>query len=766
MRPSSRRRPQALSCAALCALALSLAIGARADDDAARLLAPGDGLTPGLGLKLQRSLLQQWKQSKDERPAFLMADRLEGRAGEETTATGNAELRRATQVLNADWLKYWSDDDTVFARGNVRLTRINGDAITGPEMKLKLDANTGYFDKPEYSFGQYTAHGSADRIVFDGENRYRLENGTFTTCPAGQEDWILRTRDIELDYTRDVGVARGATVSFMGVPVLSTPWVDFPLTSRRKTGFLSPTFGTTGKSGAEVTTPFYWNIAPNMDATIAPRVMTKRGVQLNSEFRYLDENYHGEARVEWLPSDRLKGTDRFGLALEHSQNFGNGFSGGLNLNKVSDDSYFTDLATRIAMTSQANLLRDGYLKYYGGWWSGIARIQSFQTLQDPAAPIDPPYHRTPQLLVSALRPAAGGDFSFLGEFVDFSHPTKVTGSRLSLYPSFSLPLDTAAAYVTPKFGVRFVEYGLHNTANNPVAGDNTFSRTVPVFSVDSGVTFERDMALSGNKLVQTLEPRLYYLHVPYRDQSAFPIFDTALADLNLMQLFSENTFVGGDRIADANQLTAAVSSRLIQADNGQERVRVTVGQRFYFEQQKVTLDNTTPARPAGASDFIAAITGKLTDHISLDTSLQYNLQEKRTERSGVSLRYYPELGKVLNAGFRYQRDVLQQVDVSAQWPVWGNVSLVGRYNYSIRDRRVLEEIGGVEYNGGCWVARLVMQRYALSTLSSTTAVFVQLELNGLSKIGSNPLESLKRNIPGYSRINQPIAADSGFSLYE
>ena len=405
------------------------------------------------------------------------------------------------------------------------------------------------------------------------------------------------------------------------------------------------------------------------------------------------------------------------------------------------------------------------MTYGTGWWSALARVQSFQTLQDPLAPITPPYRRTPQLQVNAQRPVVGGDFSFLGEYVNFVHPSLVSGSRISLFPGFALPFTSASAYITPKVGVRFSEYDLRNNANNFNAGNNTFSVTVPTFSLDAGVTYERDVSFGGGKFIQTLEPRLYYLKVPYRNQSAAPNFDTAIADLNLMQVFSDNSYVGGDRTSDANQLTVAVSTRMIQADNGQERLRGTLGQRFYFDQQRVTLNSTTPARTE-RSDTVAALTTRLMDRLQMDASWQYNPTDGRTERTGVTVRYLPGLGKALNVGYQYNRNVLQNIDVSTQWPIGGNMSVVGRYNYSIQDGRILEGLGGVEYNGGCWVGRFVVQRYAVSTLSSTTALFVQLELNGLSKIGSNPLESLKRNIPGYSRINQPLAAEPGFSLYE
>jgi LPS-assembly protein len=719
-----------------------------------------------LHLKLQRNLLLQWKTSKEERPGFLSADHIEGHANEETIAEGNAELRRATQVMTADWMRYTAGDDSVLAKGNVVLTRINGDTITGPEMQLKLDTHVGYFDVPQYTLGKYLAHGSSRKLDFKGEDHYFLTLASFTTCPAGKEAWVMKAADLDIDYTKDLGIVHDAEVIFMGVPLLYTPWADFSLSNKRKSGFLSPTFGTTGKSGFEALTPYYWNIAPNMDATFSPREMTKRGVQLISEFRYLEEKFRGEAHFEYLPYDRITGTERFGASLVHSQNFGNGFTGSLNVNKVSDDTYFQDLSTRIALTSQANLIRDGSLYYGGGWWSGLARVQSFQTLQDPLAPIVPPYRRTPQLTASGVRATPYGDFSFLAEYVNFGHPTLVGGSRTTLYPSIAFPLNTAFAYITPKIGYHFVEYDLRSGPNNPGTSNNDYAIQMPIASLDAGMTFERDLKFRDMSFTQTLEPRLFYLRVPYRNQSGVPNFDTAIADVNIVQLFSENSYVGGDRVSDANQLTAAVTSRLIQSDNGQERVRATLGERFYFEQQRVALDAVTPTRTARNADLVAAVTGHITDKILIDTAIQYDPHDGRTENSGITLRYLAGPDKVLNLGYQYNRDVLQQIDISAQWPIGGNFYVVGRYNYSIQDNRVLEALGGVEYNGGCWVARFVAQRYELATESASSAVFIQLELNGLSRIGSNPLEQLKRNIPGYSRINQPITADRGFSLYE
>jgi len=561
---------------------------------------------------------------------------------------------------------------------------------------------------------------------------------------------------LQLDYTRQVGEVHGARFVFRGAPLLYLPWASFALNNQRKSGVLTPTIGSTNKSGVEVTTPVYWNIAPDMDATLSPRLMSRRGIQWNGEFRYLEPSYAGTAQVEYLPNDRVTGTRRSGYSVVHNQTFGNGFSGSLNLNGVSDDTYFTDLSTRIANTSTGNLLRQGVLSYGGGWWNASAMAQRYQTLQDPSLPpVTVPYRRLPQLALTANRPDLPYDmtFGFYGEYVDFSHPTLDTGRRATLYPQLSLPLQTPAFYVTPKLGLSVTRYTLDRVVSS---GPDTITRSVPIVSVDGGITFERRSDWFGRGLTQTLEPRLYYLYVPNRDQSQIPVFDSGLADFNFAQIFSENRYTGGDRIGDANQLTAALTSRLIDPDTGGEVLRGALGQRFYFTTQNVTLPGESP-RTNRKTDLLAALTGQLWAKTYFDTGWQYDQHDHRTERLNLGGRYQPESGKVVNASYRYSRDLLGQVDVAGQWPLFGNWHGVGRYNYSTKDHRLIESVAGLEYDGGCWVSRFVVQRIATASAAASTAIFVQLELNDFSRIGSNPLDMLKRSVPGYGRINQPTA---------
>lgn len=756
--------------------------------------------TPALALRMSRAMLPMSGKSAEPRPVFFSAERMSGIAERETVAEGGVQLRKIGTLIDADRMTYWSLDDEIEAAGNVKLVQ-GENVVTGPKMRMKLEDQIGFFEQPAYFLkrqplsapkpsltgepfsGQTSpwdvqsstgfaagpasfsstpkrvlteAHGQAERIDFEGENQIRMRAATYTTCKPGNDDWYASIGELKLDYDHEAGEGRDGTIYFKGVPIVYSPWMSFSLNNQRKSGLLAPTFGSTSKSGFELTVPYYWNIAPNMDATLAPRVFTKRGAQLNSEFRYLDTDYSGQARVELLPGDKVRDANRYGISLLHNQNLGYGFSGMVNFNKVSDDNYYTDLSSRIANTSQTQLLQQGVLSYGGGgWWNVTANLQSYQTLQpDPANPVAVPYRLLPQITLTARQPDLfTTDSSFSGQYTSFSHPTLTEGQRMVLYPQVALPYVTPGWYVTPKIGVHATSYALSRQA---IGTPDSITRTLPVFSIDSGMTFERSSQWYGRDYTQTLEPRLFYLNVPYRDQSNIPIFDSGLADFNFAQIFAENQFIGQDRVSDANQLTAAVTSRLIEPATGREIMRGMLGQRFYFSDQQVTLPAQTK-RVWTKSDFLAAFSGQVLPKVYADAALQYNVENSRAERTSLGARYVPEPGKVLNAAYRFNRDSFDQVDFSGQWPIYGGWHGVGRVNYSLKDKQPIENVAGLEYNGGCWVVRVVGQRLATTSGTASSAFFVQLELNDFSRIGSNPLELLKRNIQGYGKINQSTA---------
>ena len=756
---------------------------AAADDNALGLKPEGGGLQ----LKLQTNLIPIPPTNKDVVPLFVDADTIQGHQDQEIEAEGDVRLRKRGKAVYADWLRYDQQQAEIHARGNVRILQ-RGDSIEGTELNYNIDTERGAMEKPKYRVlvNETNGRGEGERLVFEGENKYRMLSGNYTTCDVGVNDWFIRAKDFEIDKTRQIGTARSATVEFLGAPILYTPYIDFSLDRQRKSGFLAPTFGTSGNSGTEFSIPYYWNIAPNRDATITPRVMSKRGVQLRNEFRYLDPSYRGEIRYEVLPDDRVRNGDtRSALSVVHNQTFSNGIVAAVNVQKASDDNYFTDLSTQISATSQillprsASLAKGGALGTDGSW--GISTtIQRWQTLQtDPLNPVTAPYSAT-QMNLSAVKPVAGiADTALLGSVAQFTHPTLINGTRTIAYPTVSVPLQTSFAYVTPKVGMHMTHYNFDNT-NTPLGDQN---RVVPIFSTETGVVFERDMALSGQQMLQTFEPKIFYVYIPTRNQNSLPVFDTALQNTNFATLYTENQFSGNDRINDANQITTGVTSRILQS-NGVERLRMGLAQRYYFKSQEVTLPGVA-ARGTNNSDLLAALNGTIVPNWFADAGWQYTTDLSQTQRVNAGVRYEPQPGKVVNVAYRYTNgalvsttgnttvasatnpsNTLRQADISTQWPLTRRLSGIARMNYSIADSRVLEGLAGVEYDGGCWVIRVVAHSFATTSTTSVNSFFMQLELNGVSKIGSNPLDLLRRNIAGYYRgtVQAPRTDDNSFPL--
>ena len=686
----------------------------------------------------------------------IEADSIEGVSDLEVGARGNAEIRRDDMSIFGDSLRYNRETGRAEGDGGVRLQR-GADRFFGPRLYYNLLDDSGVFESPTYLLErERTARGSAERIEFLGRERYRLTNATYTTCRPGQEDWRVEASELELDFEEEEGTARNPRLRFFEVPILASPLASFPLGGRRKSGILTPYYAQTSARGFEFGLPYYWNIAPERDATFTPVYMAKRGAQLKSELRYLERTLAGELKFEYLPDDRLFGDSREGVSWQHRHNFPRNTVALVDYNRVSDDFYFVDLGTRVKQISIGNLPQEMHITHSGAVgrspYSLQGRLQQFQTLQDPLAPTVPPYHRLPQLNFSVSRNDVGGvlDAALPAEYVNFSHSTLVEGTRTTFAPTLAAPLLAPGWFVTPKVGLRHVAYDLTRGAPGQPQEPQV---SIPWGSLDSGLVFERATTSFGAGSTQTLEPRLFYVYVPYRNQDAIPTFDTALADFNYAQLFTENRFVGGDRFGDANQLTAALTSRILQA-NGQEMLRATIGQRYYFEPERVGLTPTSPLRSANDSDILASIGARLGAHWTFDATTQYSPHEHRGERYAAAVSYRPETAKVLNASYRFQREVLKQVDLSAQWPLRPGWYGVGRYNYSIQDKRLLEGLAGVEYNAGCWVFRVVALRVQAAANVANTAIVLQLEFNGIGTIGTDEaVDILRRNVPGYSVSN-------------
>lgn len=688
------------------------------------------------------------------------ADRIDGQMEVQLKAEGNVRAERDGQQFEADWLEYYVDKQYVRA-GQRATMRQAGSTVEGDNLESYLDTQTGSASNADFAFQENgrALRGKADTLRMQGKGLYQLQGTRANTCEPNDDSWYLKASTIDLDYGRNVGVARNARIEFQGVPIMYTPWIDFPLDGGRKSGLLFPTVKT-GSDGLQLAVPYYWNIAPNMDATITPTYMAQRGLMLGVEGRYLQPDYSGKITTEQL-DDSKANKQRSLWQLSHSQRFGSQFSAGLNGTRVSDNDYFKDFGDRNSAAANVNLVREAWLSYNPGWASVTVKAQRYQTLQDSTGSVDEPYARLPQIVATSNQQLGDFRLALESEVTRFDHRTKLEGWRTVAYPSVSWALERPWGFFRPKIGLHHTRYQLDSYKGK--AGYN-LDRTLPITSLDSGLVFERDSTLQDRAISQTLEPRLYYVNIPSTEQSNLPNFDTSENDFNFAQLFSENRFSGYDRINAANQITAALTSRLLDNDSGMERLRVAIGQRFYLDKSDTTLAGNTTQRSQGGSDLLLTLGGDLSHALRLDASYQYNQTLDKTERYNAQLRYNPAPGKAISVRYRYgrdevvgtssQRDVLRQLDIAGQWPIARQWYAVARQNYSLRDKKALEQLAGIEYQHGCWSARLVAQHYVTDLTKTKNAFFLQLELKDLSSIGNNPLETLRLAIPGYSKINE------------
>nr|WP_315485320.1 LPS assembly protein LptD [uncultured Undibacterium sp.] len=683
-------------------------------------------------------------------PTVIQAELVTGQPERVINLDHQVEVRRGNLYFSADRATYSQIDDQLDASGNVVLKR-NSDCYRGDLLRFVIETGAGFVTNPTYFLAKNNGQGRAEKIEFENEEKAKITNGTYSTCEGLSPDWYLQADTMNLDTGLDRGVAGKSVLYFKGVPIMGTPsWMNFsfPLSGARHSGLLPPTVGHSNKGGVEFGMPYYFNIAPNRDVTVHPKFIARRGLQMGLEGRYLGSTYAGETAVEVI-RDKLTDTTRYAGSSIHKQNVLPELVLSWNLNKASDNDYPADFSNSSAKTAQRLLLREVGLDYFGSFWNASLRSTSYQVLQDITAPISLPYERLPQLSFHAGQSDVFGlDWSVDALMTRFWHPTLMRGQRAVFNPQISLPYIQPAFFVVPKISFHATSYEI----DNPGLGKpNSLQRTVPSVSIDSGLIFERRASLLGEQMTQTLEPRLFYVNTPYRDQTDFPLFDTAVADFNFAQIFSENRFTGHDRIGDSNQVTTALVSRFIE-DNGVERFKFALGQRFYFNTQKVSLDGkTNPSR----SDLLLAGNGQLSDTLNVEAALQVSQSDRQSVRSNYAIRWQPAPKKILNLQYQFQREVLKQLELSGQWPMAHRWYVVGKSNYSLQNNKMVEGLAGFEYRADCWALRFVAHRFATTNLSNNSGFSIQLELNGLARLGfgSNPVETLKKNISGYQSTN-------------
>ena len=662
------------------------------------------------------------------------------------TLSGGVVLRQNGRSVSADSLNYNNQTGRIDVAG----------ALKFEDPQLRVHGGKGSFDTlgnatvgdAQFELLDRNGRGAARQLVVSSDGRLDLKGVSYTTCPIGDEDWMLHASSIGINTGRQEGVGRGVRLDFKGVPILYTPYISFPVGDARKSGFLFPTLGNSTKSGVLIGAPYYFNLAPNYDVTLAPGLQSKRGVELGGEFRYLTQRSHGTLEANFLPSDSLANTDRHYEHLKSISDFREDLRLDVNAANVSDSNYFEDFALGSEATSVTYLERRADLLYKNAGWLVRAQLQNFQTIDREIADLDRPYARVPRVQAAGAWPLIGRDLelAFNGEAVNFLRDEGATGLRVDLSPELRYSKRGAGYFFEPAAGFRFTQYDLKDV-DAGVAKSPT--RELPYFRLDTGLVFERASGSRGQR-TQTLEPQIAYTYVPYRNQDGLPIFDTGLPDLNLVELFRTNRFVGADRVSDANQLSVGMTTRLFDQATGAQYLAATLGQTRYFTVPRVTLPGQ-PAPTGNSSDIVGQLMLTAYKNWNLNLAYQWDPSDSQTQKSEIAVQYRPDPTHVVNVGYRFRRGLLEQWDGSFGWPLAKNWSAVGRLVYSTRDRQAIEQVAGFEYKSCCWRIRVVQRRYVSSrTGERDTSIALQLELTGLSSVGVPADSFLERTIRGYS----------------
>jgi LPS-assembly protein len=670
-----------------------------------------------------------------------------GRAGD-AVLSGNVTIRTGQRLLKADQAEVDAGRRSVRLRGRME--------YLDPQLHVVGDSGSfvedggGQFKGAQFELIDRSVRGAAEGARVWPGGKLELQGVRYTACPPGNDDWELQAGQIAIDQESRIGTGRDVKLEFLGVPIFYTPWITFPVGDQRKSGLLFPTVGSSSKTGTLVAVPYYWNLATNYDATLTARWYSSRGVRIDPEFRYLDDRSRSQLNVEYLLHDENRGESRNLVDWRHVTRFAPRTRLLVDAANVSDPDYFEDFGVGFEGTSVTYLDRYVDLRHDTGAWSFTARAQDYQIIDTELPEEDEPYQVVPQVTAAGRWTALPGGLSasFQAEATNFARSVGPEGLRVDAEPSLEWRIDRGGAFVAANAGYRYTQYSLQDVAEG---GDASPSRSLPSASVDTGLVLERTAGSHGDRL-QTVEPRLLYLYVPYRDQDDLPVFDTGLPDLNLVQLFRDNRYVGPDRVGDANQLSVGVTTRLLDSARGTQYLSATLGQAFYFEDPRVRLPDE-PVRNRSSSDVVAELELNAYKHWNARFAYQWDPDESRGVRSETFLQYAPAPGRVLNAGYRFRRDLLEQVDVSGAWPINARWRGFARYVYSLREEKTLDQFVGFEYSSCCWAVRLITRRFVSSRSGDAETSFgLQLELKGLSSVGVDNEAFLREAIRGYSAL--------------
>ncbi len=693
------------------------------------------------------------------------ADQAQVDSNQVTTFSGTVKIQQGDTNIEADTIRYDRRTEDFTAKGHVLFT----DDIwrfEGHDAQFNLKTNTGIINDGAYTNQETLLRGDAKQVELLGKNKLQLTEATFTSCPKEDVAWKLSASTITLDNTIHQGYAHNVTLEFMSVPFFYLPYMRFPLGEDRLSGFLYPGFGTSKRNGNEFNIPYYWNIAPNYDATINPHLISKRGWMLETEFRYLTEKSRGKLDVNYLANDKLFADDRSRIIWNHEGAPEAGWSTLITYNGVSDTQYLSDFSNSLANSSITHLDRRGELTYNATLYEFAIQAQDYQTITGSE-----PYKRLPQLNVASRFNNQDNTFNYdvKSELVRYEHldPGKDVGTRFRLNPFVSYPLRDTPGFFIPKIAVHYIQYNLERGTTTPPADPalpDAPHLAIPVYSIDSGVYLERETRWADVPILHTLEPRLFYLYVPYKDQTTLPNFDTAPSTFNDLAMFSENRFSGGDRIGDANQLTAAVSTRFYRQDNGHELFAATAGELFYFSSRQVTSATGQNIDTTPRSSLFGTVSISPDQYWRLRGDVQWNTEQSHTEIGNTRLQYKPDKDSIINLEYRFSRNTSDTIDntirtfgASTAWRFNPRWRVLAGHQFDVQNDHKLENFFGIQYDSCCWGIRLIArERFDKLDINNNLvfdqAIYLTLELKGLSSIGqqSETRSLLETQIYGYT----------------
>jgi LPS-assembly protein len=716
------------------------------------------------------------QEARENATTDVNADFSEIFEGDVLNFAGNVDLTRADQHLMADKASYDTVAETMDAQGNVIYSE-DQLALSSDTASLSLAKDEARLRKALFIAGEAPLRGSAETVYRDSKILSRYNEAAFTSCPPGNQDWIAHASRLKINRETGQGAAKHAWLEFKGVPVLYTPYISFPTDNRRLSGLLAPTWGSTQRNGFDTSIPFYWNIAPNFDTVITPRYMAKRGGMLRNKFRYLTETSRGTFGTEYMPYDQILDKARYSASLKDQSVITPNLRSYLDLNYVSDKTYFNDLNNALGFQSSSYLPSQALLSYGQRGIGLSAAMVHYQSVDKTITDAQMPYDILPRVALNLNHnfDSMPVTLAMDNQYSYFYHSEHVNGQRLNLAPSLSVPLESSAGFFIPRITAQYTQYELSGqTAAEQLAGQPTsISRMLPIFSADSGMSFEKQLDFGGSPYTHTLEPRAFYLYIPRKDQSNIPLFDTSTFDTNFYSLFRENRFSGLDRVQEANQITLAATSRLIDSTTGLEPLKLSLGQILYFQDRTVDLDylnNTHATQTSKTSNFIGEVSGQMTKNLSYLTGAQWDPEANSLARGQAVLKFRNQPDEIFDIGYRYRRKnltdpttriqptTISQTDVSFRWPLFGQWYGLGRWQYSLNFDKTTESFIGLEKENCCWRFRIIGRRFINGTNTTNaydakpeTAFFVQLELKGLTSFGDSVDTFLQTNLNGYRK---------------